>query len=101
MKDEADAPAGKPRRAEDIALPGGDFRLLVQKLGYQALLGLGVLENPLTGSKAMNLEQARGVIDDLLMLREKTRGNLEEEEGRHLEGVIRDLETHYGKVDQG
>ena len=87
----------EPRKktAEDVPLPGGDFTLFVQKLGYQALIGMGVLENPLTGSKDSNPGQAQGVIDDLMMIRDKSRGNLEQEEEDHLNRVIGDLQRHF------
>jgi len=92
-------PAGEEsgaRSGEELALPGGDFRLFVQKLGYQALIGLGVLENPLTQRKERHPAHAEGVLGDLRMLREKTRGNLEEHEEAHLETVIESLERHLG-----
>lgn len=88
------------RTAEDLPLPGGDFRLLVQKLGYQALIALGVVENPLTRTRQPNLGHAQGVIDDLMMLREKTRGNLSSEEEQHLTQVVGDLQQHYVKLSQ-
>ena len=88
------------RSASDVPLPGGDFRLFVQKLGYQALIALGVLDNPVTGERTANPEGARTVLDDLAMLAEKTRGNLDEFESEHLFKVIRDLrhqiEAHDG-----
>ncbi len=88
-------PEAGPTSAEDLSLPGGDFRLLVQKLAYQALIGMGVLENPLLRTKDANLPQARAVIDDLIMLRGKTRGNLEPEEEDHLDRVIGDVQRHF------
>ncbi len=91
---------GTARSAEDLALPGGDFRLFVQKLGYQALISLGVIENPLTREKACNLRLARGVIDDLAMLRERTRGNLPADEEEHLHTVILNLERHYRRLSE-
>jgi len=77
--------------SESQALPGGSFRLLIQKLAYQAMMGLGVVENPLTRERNLNLDQARMVIDDLRMLREKTSGNLDAEEQEHLEGILNEL----------
>ena len=85
----------KIRTVADMRLPGGEFQLLIQKLGYQALIAMGVLENPVTRSSNEDLERARAVIDDLLMLRRKTSGNLDAEEAEHLGGVIRDLEQHF------
>ncbi len=84
-----------PRTAEDLPLPGGDFRLFVQKLGYQALISMGIVENPLTGEREANLGMARGVIDDLMMIRDKSQGNLTEEEEAHLNAVVGDLQQHF------
>ena len=95
--------AGAPRparRADDLPLPGGDFRLFVQRLAYQALIGLGLLENPVTRTKEAHPEQARSVIDDLGMLHEKTRGNLTPDEDEHLTRVLRDLEHHYRAAER-
>jgi hypothetical protein len=88
------------RTAADVPLPGGDFRLFVQKLGYQALIAMGVVENPLTKSRDANLGHAQTVIDDLMMLREKTKGNLSDEEEQHISGVIGDLQRHYVMLKQ-
>lgn len=88
------------RRAEDLPLPGGDFRLFVQKLAYQALMGMGVVENPLTRTRQANLDQAKTVLDDLLMLRERTRGNLNDDEEEHFERVIGDLQRHFAELSQ-
>ena len=90
-----------PRTAEDLPLPGGDFRLFIQKLGYQALISLGIVENPITGERSTNLTMARGVIDDLMMLRDKTQGNLSEEEDAHLQAVVSQAQQHYVAVSEG
>lgn len=95
------APDQGPRTAQDMPLPGGDFRLFVQKLAYQALIGLGVLDNPLTGQRSQRSSEARSVIDDLLMLRDKCRGNLEEEEDEHLNSILAKLEQHYAELERG
>jgi hypothetical protein len=92
--------AEPPGPRTEGALPGGDFRLFVQKLSYQALIGLGILEHPLTGSKAPDLARSRSVIDDLAMLRERTRGNLDPDEDEHLARVLRDLQHHFVRLAQ-
>lgn len=86
------------RTAEDLPLPGGNFRLLVQKLGVQAMLGMGATENPLTGKREVNLPAARMVIADLVMLREKTHGNLGADESAHLDAVIEELERNLDRL---
>jgi hypothetical protein len=93
--------AAETRTAEDVPLPGGDFKLFVQKLGFQALITLGVLENPLTKTREPNLVHAQNVIDDLMMLRDKTRGNLEEAEAELLTQVIGELQRHFVALKQG
>jgi hypothetical protein len=92
--------AAETRTAEDVPLPGGDFKLFVQKLGFQALITLGVLENPLTKTREPNLVHAQNVIDDLMMLRDKTRGNLEETEAELLTQVIGELQRHFVALKQ-
>ena len=66
-----------------------------QRLGYQGLMSLGVLENPLTGDARVDLNHARMLIDDLAMIAEKTRGNLDEEESEHLMKTLRDLRHQF------
>ncbi len=88
------------RTADQVPLPGGNFSLFVQRLGYQALLGLGVLDNPLTQTRSVNLQQARMVIDDLAMLRDRTRGNLDASEEEHLTNVLADLEAHFERLSE-
>ena len=78
-------------------LPGGDFRLFLQKLGYQGLIALGLVENPLTTETSPNLGHARALIDDLMMLRDKTEGHLTEDEQAHLAKWIGDLQFHFVK----
>ncbi len=90
----------RARTAEDMPLPGGSFTLFVQKLAYQALITLGVVENPLTRRREPNLPHAQTVIDDLMMLREKTRGNLAPDEEQHLTQVVADLQRHFVQLRQ-
>ena len=93
-------PDAEPRTAGDAPLPGGNFRLFVQKLGYQALISMGMIENPITSSRTTNLEQAQTVIDDLMMLRDKTAGNLEPDEEAHIEKIVSDLQHHFVTLRQ-
>ncbi|MED6334228.1 MAG: DUF1844 domain-containing protein [Planctomycetota bacterium] len=85
--------------AADIPLPGGNFRLFITRLGYQGLISLGMLENPLTGEATVNTDNARMLLDDLLMLQAKTEGNLDPDEREHLDKLVRDLETAWERVE--
>ena len=88
-----------PRRADELPLPGGEFRLFVTRLSFQCMLSLGLLENPLTQTRTVNLPNARMILDDLVMLREKTVGNLDSDEEAHLDKTIADLGHQYEAVE--
>lgn len=81
-----------------MPLPGGDFRLFITRLSFQGMISMGLLENPVTGTKQQNLEQARLVYEDLVMIQEKTVGNLEDDEQAHLDKVVADLRAMMEKV---
>lgn len=78
--------------SEEHVIPGGDFRLLVQKIGIQGLYALGVVEIPGLPPKEPNLGMAKAVIDDLMLLRDKTAGNLSDGERLTLDKYISDLQ---------
>jgi len=86
------------RTAEDLPLPGGDFRLFITRLSFQAMLSLGLLENPITGTKQVNEAGARMIVDDLVMLQDATRGNITPDEAAHLDKVVSDLTVALSKL---
>lgn len=88
------------RKASDAPLPGGNFRLFTTRLSFQAMISLGLLENPLTRTRRVDLDSARMLIEDLKMLRDKTRGNLEEDEEAQLEKSVHDLEFAFERLAQ-
>ena len=77
--------------AADLPLPGGDFRMFVTRMSFQAMISLGLLENPLTNHKQPNPDNARMLIADLRMLRDLTEGNLNADEAAHIGKVIDDM----------
>jgi hypothetical protein len=83
--------------AESTALSG--FQLFVTKLGFQGMIALGLVENPLTGRAAVNLDNARRTLADLEMLREKTAGNLSLDEYTKLSEVLDGLKSCLSKVE--
>tara|TARA_R110002126_G_scaffold27665_2_gene92791 strand:+ start:17795 stop:18100 length:306 start_codon:yes stop_codon:yes gene_type:complete len=91
----------EPLTAEDLPLPGGDFRLFITRLSFQGLLSCGLLENPVTQTKQINLPGARMVLDDLRMLREKTVGNLTDEEIELIDKTVEQLTQAYGLAMNG
>lgn len=76
----------------------GHFLGLVMMQAQQAALFLGQIPNPQTGKTETNLELARMFIDQLEMLREKTRNNLTAEESSALASVLTDLQVAFIKA---
>lgn len=76
--------------SEEKPFPEADFYSFISGLGMQALMFMG--------EKEKNLTQAKYIIDTLIMLGQKTKGNLSEEEGGLMEGIIHELQMKYVKA---
>lgn len=99
MKDAPDDAAGEPdsRTENRIPLPEMNFSTFVVSLNASALMHLGLMEDPIQGKKAKNLELGKQTIDILVMLEEKTRGNLATEEEKLLQNILYDLRINFVK----
>jgi hypothetical protein len=71
------------------------FIEFVMMEAQQAAMFLGRIPNPQTGKPETNLPIARMFIDQLEMIREKTRGNLGSEESDILTRVLADLQLAF------
>lgn len=78
-------------------MPPLEFSSIVFPIYTQALIKLGLLEDPRTSQLETNLEYARRLIDILDLLRDRTKGNLEPEEENFLEAVLSQLKLNYLK----
>ncbi len=77
-------------------MPKVDFSTFVLSLGTAALYQLGVMSNPETGETAEpDPLIAQQTIDTLEMLRDKTRGNLEEEERKLIDSLLYELRMRF------
>ncbi len=73
-----------------------NFINYVSSLAFQALIFLGELPNPLDDSKIEeNLPQAKFLIDTLIMIREKTKGNLTPEEDNLISATVYELQMKF------
>lgn len=73
-----------------------NFTNYVSSLAFQALIFLGELPNPLDDSKLeKNLPQAKFLIDTLIMIREKTKGNLTPEEDNLISATVYELQMKF------
>lgn len=61
---------------------------------------LGKREHPMLGKKTVNIQAAKGSMDVLYMLREKTEGNLSGSEKTLLNDTIMTLDELYDKTTQ-
>ncbi|MCB9656372.1 MAG: DUF1844 domain-containing protein [Polyangiales bacterium] len=79
---------------EEQSAPAIDFNTFVLSLSASALVDLGAIE--VAGKKAeKNLPLARHTIDCLVLLEQKTAGNLTGEEERLLSQLLDDLRAKY------
>jgi len=86
---DAAAPQGTP------VLPEVDFHTFVLSLGSSALLHLGELEHPDAGGPQIDLPLAKHTIDILVMLEQKTKGNLTPAEDKLISSLLYDLRLRY------
>ena len=74
------------------------FSTFILSLSTSALVHLGELPDPVTNEKGANLQLAQQTISVIELLKEKTRGNLTEEEGKLIETVLYDIRLKYVKA---
>lgn len=84
-------------KEQQTCLPEINFPTFVMSLNASALVNLGILDNPATGEKEINLALAKQTIDILCMLEEKTKGNLSKDEESMLKNILYDLRIIYVK----
>jgi hypothetical protein len=106
---EEKSPAGKDKRetaTDNKTDTTCDTRTLFSELGFStfilslstsALVHLGELPDPVTNEKGANLQLAQQTISVIELLKEKTKGNLTEEEAKLIDTVLYDLRVKYVK----
>ena len=72
-----------------------DFSTFIMSLTSSAFYHLGDIADPETGKTETNLPAVQQTIDMLIMLKDKTQGNLNEEEGKLLEQLIYELQMKF------
>ena len=89
-------PETGPRRD----LPLADFTMLVNMLVTNAMVFLGQMPAPGSQQYMRNLPQAQHMIDLLMVLREKTRGNLTPDEDQMMQELLPQLQMAYVSVSR-
>jgi hypothetical protein len=72
-----------------------DFNTLIISIASSVVLSLGLEKNPQTNQFEKNIDIARYNIDLLLILKEKTKGNLSTHEENYLNAIITDLQLKF------
>jgi hypothetical protein len=88
----------KKTETETLPLPEVNFSSLILSLSSTAFLHFGEIPDPGTGEKKKDLALAKHAIDTVAMLKEKTEGNLTDEEKQFIENILTDLRWHFVKA---
>jgi hypothetical protein len=72
-----------------------DFSSFILSLSTSALIQLGKISDPVSKQPAKNLEAAKQTIDILMIIQEKTKGNLTSQEQAVMDNSLYDLRMMY------
>lgn len=108
QKEKPQPPEEKPQAPQDKAAEQSgspedyqvDFTGYVTSLGFQAMIFLGEIPHPVTNKTEKNLKQAKFLIDTMVLLRDKTKGNLTEQEQAILDAAVYELQMKYVEISQ-
>jgi len=81
-------------------LPPVSFQSIVLMFSAAVLQYLGLTPNPITQKIETNLPMAKQTIDTLEVLKLKTKGNLDADEEKLLDGLLYELRMHYLKASE-
>jgi hypothetical protein len=88
-----------PEQPKEGPVPKGsvliDFATLIMSFASASMISMGIVPDPATGTIQKNLVIAQQNIDVISLLKEKTRGNLSQEEERLIEQILYELRMHY------
>lgn len=92
---------GTETQKETTPLPELDFSSFILSLATTVQVSLGAVPNPQTNLQTQNLSAAKQMIDIITMLKDKTQGNLSNEEQRLIESILYNLRMHYIRAMEG
>lgn len=90
----------KGEESQKTPLPEVNFSSLIMSLSSSALLHFGEIADPETGAKKKDLDIAKQSIDVISMLKEKTNGNLTDEEQKFIDSMLADLRWRFVKAKE-
>lgn len=74
------------------------FSVLIMSIASSAVMAMGLAPHPQSGEVTKDKNMARFNIDLLLVLQEKTKGNLSGDEAKFLENLISDLQMKFVSI---
>ncbi len=87
-----------PDQHGHCVMPEVTFSAFIMSLHTSALFHMGELADPVSGEKVVDFALARHAIDTLVMLEEKTGGNLDTDEAEMLKNILYELKMHFVKI---
>lgn len=97
---QAEQAYNKARGPNTSGLPEASFLSLINMLGVEAAMHLGLIKTPGEEQPPVDLESARHLIDMLGVLQTKTRGNLSPEEDSLLDNALADLRMQFVAISR-
>ena len=74
--------------------------VLIMSIGSSAAVSLGLSPNPQTGKMDKDRDMARFNIDLLVILQQKTKGDLSEDENGLLSNIVMDLQMKFVQMEK-
>lgn len=84
-----------PDQEGQCVMPEVTFMAFIISLHTSALFHLGEIADPETGERLIDFSLARHAIDTLVLLQEKTKGNLDDEETESLRNIVGDVKLRF------
>jgi hypothetical protein len=84
-----------PDKEGHCVMPEVTFSTFVMSLNTSVLYHLGELPDPESGETFVNLDLARHAIDTLVVLEQKTKGNLTDEEAELMRNILYDVKMRF------
>lgn len=84
-----------PDKKGQCVMPEVTFPAFVMSLNTSALYHMGEIAEPTTGKSMVDLDLARHAIDTLVLIEQKTKGNLSGEEQELLKNILYDVKIRY------
>lgn len=87
-----------PNKEGQCVMPEVTFSTFIMSLNTSALYHLGEIKDPRTGQSNVDFDLARHAIDTLVMLQQKTKGNLTRDEEEMLRNILYDVKLRFVKA---